>query len=344
MVGPSAGRRRYTVDRNAMPYFTLIIPTFNRRELLERALRTCLTQSFTDWEAIVVDDASTDGSSVPDVIRRVGDARIRLVQHQQNLGVCAARNTGLRQAQGTWLIFHDDDDELVPGSLQHIRDAVERAGERVHRHVFAYRTEDGRLSPAPPLQDGTIWEYRQYIEWLDAVTEQTDFLNCLRRDVFQTIAWPTDRSREEVFHLALARRFRTQCHSTVVAIIHDDAGNRFTAVPGQGRLLDMSPSLADQWIRLLDEHGEALAMWAPRTFERLVRSAAINSYMAGRRQNGFRYAFRLVRHRPLAVSGWAALVLGLVRRHAVAFLVAAEKRRRSARTRSRYTSSGLPST
>src|SRR4051812_12882685 len=102
-----------------MPYFTFVIPTFNRGHLLERALRTCLGQDFSDWEAVVVDDASSDPSAVDaaEVVRRIGDPRVRLLRHDVNRGVCAARDTGVRAAKGTWLIFHDDDDELVPSGL-----------------------------------------------------------------------------------------------------------------------------------------------------------------------------------------------------------------------------------
>src|SRR5438105_12925547 len=102
-----------------MPYFTVVIPTFNRPQLLARALRGCLAQDFAGWEAIVVDDASDDRSAAAaaDIVRAIGDPRVRLIRHEQNLGVCEARNTGSLAARGSWLLFHDDDDELVPGAL-----------------------------------------------------------------------------------------------------------------------------------------------------------------------------------------------------------------------------------
>src|SRR5258708_15563923 len=161
-----------------MPYFTVIIPTFDRASLLERALRSCLGQDYGDWEAIIVDDASPDAGAAAsaEVVRRIGDPRIRLIRHEQNRGVCEARNTGARAARGSWLIFHDDDDELVPGALTRIHDAAERAGSGIRRLIFAYRDDDGRDSPEPALTDGAVWEYRQYIEWFDRVSERTDFL------------------------------------------------------------------------------------------------------------------------------------------------------------------------
>lgn len=321
-----------------MPYFTIVMPTFNRGHLLERALRTCVAQDFTDWEAVVVDDASSDPDAVSadDVVRRIGDARIRLLRHERNLGVCAARNTAVRAAQGSWLIFHDDDDELVPGALRLMHDAAARAGEGIRRLAFSYRFDDGHISPDPPLTDGEVWDYQRYIEWWGRASVRTDFLNCIHREVFESILWPADRSREELFHLELARRFRTQCHSAVAAIIHTDAANRFTAVPGYERALRMAPDLAAQWSRLLEAHGEAVKRWAPPLFARLLRSVAVNSYMAGSRGRGLRYSAALVRQRPAAPSAWAALLLALLSRRAVARVVAFEKRRRS------YTTAPLP--
>ncbi|HEY6141398.1 MAG TPA: glycosyltransferase family 2 protein [Thermoanaerobaculia bacterium] len=313
-----------------MPYFTLVIPTYNRSHLLERALRTCIAQSFAGWEAVVVDDASSDPSAVDDVVRRLSDSRIRFLRHERNQGVCPARNTAVGAARGTWLVFHDDDDELMPDGLELMHDAIEGSRETdIHRHVFAYRDDWGRISPEPPLADGAVWDYRGYLEWVEQVGTRTDFLNVIRRDVFDSVLWPTDQSREAIFHLELARRFRTQCHAVVAATIHADAADRLTAVPERDRLFEMAPQLAAQWMRLLDEHGSALEAWAPRTYARFVRSTAINSYIAGQRGQGLRYAARLLRGRPFAPSAWGALLLGLLPPRAVGAVVAREKSRRA---------------
>ena len=313
-----------------MPYFTIVIPTFNRGHLLERALRSCLAQDFADWEAIVVDDASDDAHAVSStlVVGRLDDPRVRLICHKENRGVCEARNTGSSAAQGVWLIFLDDDDTFVPGALTVIYNAAEHAG-RFHRHTFAYRDDDGRISPRPALTDGEVWDYRGYLEWVDQVSEQTDFMNCIHRDVFDSVRWPSDRSREELFHFALARHFRTECHSDIVAIIHGDASSRFTAVPGYERVLRMAPDLARQMIRILDEHGVALQTCAPRTYARFLRHAAINNYMAGSRKRGLRYSAALLRQWPFAPSAWGVLFFGMLGPRATAAVVALAKRRAS---------------
>src|SRR5437016_1583877 len=177
-----------------MVYFTIVIPTFNRGHLLERALRSCLAQEFSDWEVVVIDDASNDAAAVAaaDVVGRIGDPRVRLIRHEQNRGVCEARNTGALVAQGTWLIFLDDDDELVPDALARVHTVACRAGGGIKRLIFAYRDDAGRFSPQPALADGAVWDYHGYLQWIEQVSERTDYMNCIHRDVFQSVLWPRD--------------------------------------------------------------------------------------------------------------------------------------------------------
>src|SRR5262249_44980015 len=156
-------------------------------------------------------------------------------------------------------------------------------------------------------------------------SRRTDFLNCIHRDVFKSVHWPTDRSREDLFQFEVARRFRTKCQAEVVAVIHGDAAERFTDTPGSTRVLTMAPDLAPQLARLRTEHGDALRRWAPATFARFVRSAAINYYLSGRRKTGWRYARTLVRDHPLSSSGWSVLLVGLLNRRTLAVAVAGAK-------------------
>src|SRR5262249_8470597 len=135
------------------------------------------------------------------------------------------------------------------------------------------------------------------------------------------------------FQFEVARRFRTKCHAEVVAVIHGDAAARFTDTPGYARVLTMAPDLAPQLARLLNEHGDALRRWAPATFTRFVRSAAINHYLSGRRNGGCRYARPPLRSRPLSSSGWSVLLLGLLDRRTLAVAVAGAKRFRTAARR-----------
>lgn len=100
----------------ARPAVTVIIPTFNRASIVGRAIRSVLAQTCQDWELIVVDDASTDGTE--QAVRNFSDNRIKYIRHDRNRRLSAARNTGIRCAQGKYVAFLDDDDEWLPEKLQ----------------------------------------------------------------------------------------------------------------------------------------------------------------------------------------------------------------------------------
>ena len=104
--------------------FSIIVPCFNDGEFLERSLGSCIAQSRPADQIIVVDDGSTDGTTkICERYRReIGD---RFIYHrQENAGVSAARNQGIRLASGDCLVFLDADDELLPRALEAYAEAL----------------------------------------------------------------------------------------------------------------------------------------------------------------------------------------------------------------------------
>lgn len=105
---------------------SIVIPTFNRRSFLESAVSSVLNQTFQDWELIVVDDGSIDGTR--HLTASWADSRIRTL-HCSHRGVSAARNTGIRQARGPWIALLDSDDKWLPLKLQRQIEALEEEPE-----------------------------------------------------------------------------------------------------------------------------------------------------------------------------------------------------------------------
>lgn len=95
------------------PLISVVIPTYNRSAFITLAIDSVMNQTFTNYEIIVVDDGSTDGTK--DIVKKYGD-RIRYL-YQGNSGVSAARNCGIHAAQGEWVAFLDSDDEWLPSYL-----------------------------------------------------------------------------------------------------------------------------------------------------------------------------------------------------------------------------------
>lgn len=110
-----------------MPKFSIVIPVYNVAPYLRECLDSVLAQTFTDWEAICVDDGSTDGSGeiLDEYAARFNSSTLQSsnlstfrVVHQRNGGMACARNAGLGLASGDWLMFLDSDDVLWEGALK----------------------------------------------------------------------------------------------------------------------------------------------------------------------------------------------------------------------------------
>lgn len=108
------------------------MPVYNSEQFLGKALDSILTQSFQDFELILVDDCSKDGSPTicDEYARR--DNRVKVYHSNENGGICKARNIGLELAQGQYIAFCDDDDEFLPRLLEeNYRFAIESNADMV---------------------------------------------------------------------------------------------------------------------------------------------------------------------------------------------------------------------
>jgi glycosyltransferase involved in cell wall biosynthesis len=101
---------------NERPMVSVIIPTYNRAEILRQAIISVLHQTFQDFEIIVIDDSSHDATF--DVVHDFDDIRIKYLSHKINKGGSAARNTGIANAVTEYIAFLDDDDEWLPFKLE----------------------------------------------------------------------------------------------------------------------------------------------------------------------------------------------------------------------------------
>jgi glycosyltransferase involved in cell wall biosynthesis len=143
---------------------TVVIPAYDRAELLPRALASVAAQTATPAEVLVVDDGSSDHSAA------VGERHgARVIRHERNRGVSAARNTALEAARGEWVAFLDTDDEWLPLHLEGLWRAreghaavahsavwVERPGREHHAYGVTGRRPRLLTSPAPLVADNFI--------------------------------------------------------------------------------------------------------------------------------------------------------------------------------------------
>jgi glycosyltransferase involved in cell wall biosynthesis len=133
------------------PAVSVIIPTYDRVDFLARAIESVLAQTHAHFEVVVVDDGPND--TIASFVSKHPDPRVRLVRHEQNRGVAAARNTGIASARAAVLGFLDDDDLWLPRKLERQLEALEDPNVKVV-HTLVYVADGGGNVYAAPTERG----------------------------------------------------------------------------------------------------------------------------------------------------------------------------------------------
>jgi glycosyltransferase involved in cell wall biosynthesis len=198
--------------RRAQPLVSVIVPCYNGADFLEGALRSALAQSYPEVEVVVVDDGSTDSS--PEIARRFPVRYIR----QENRGLCEARNAGIRESKGSYLVFLDADDRLKPQAIVNGLGALELRPDcamAVGDHVFIAANGSHLADSAKEDPLGSYYEAllkSNFIEMISSVL--------FRRSIFDEVGGfdPTLRVAEDYeLYLRVARARPICCHAAVVA-------------------------------------------------------------------------------------------------------------------------------
>ena len=126
-----------------MPQISVIVPVYQAEAYLDSCVQSILSQTFTDWELILVDDGSPDRSGAMCDAYVCRDSRIQVL-HQTNQGQAAARNHGLTRAKGRWICFVDSDDLIHPQMLQRLHQAAQEGNARMS---MCFMWEAPQISP-----------------------------------------------------------------------------------------------------------------------------------------------------------------------------------------------------
>lgn len=155
---------------------SVVIPLYNKEASIAQSLKSVLSQEYDDFEVVIVDDGSTDGSV--GVVEAINDPRIRLIK-QENGGPSKARNTGVKNAKGEWILFLDADDELEPGALEYF-------AKNINKHnyisfIFApfYTSQCGNKTIACKYQEEMVENpYKEH--FLGRILPRTGAFVCTR--------------------------------------------------------------------------------------------------------------------------------------------------------------------
>lgn len=203
------------------PAVTVVIPTLNRAELVPQAVASVLAQDFEDFELLVVDDGSTEDIAAA-LGEQMNDPRVKLLRHDTNRGPAAARNTGIKAAQGDFVAFLDADDTWAPEKLGRQIAALRAAPAGTDVACTGYllrRPFSGEEEVRIPADAGDNWFAR--LLWVCDLSPGSTMM--VRREVFDRIGRFDEQLRrleDRDWLLTYARQGRVMVVPQVLATIN----------------------------------------------------------------------------------------------------------------------------
>lgn len=177
-----------------MPFFSIVIPLYNKEKFIADTLKSILAQTFTDYEVIVVDDVSTDGSrGVAEAFSGKFHSGFKVIAHQRNRGLSAARNTGIRNATSDRIAFIDADDAWKPDFLAKMHTLIHEFPEAgIYASGYEEKYPDGKALSVHKNLDFAPGEMNVVPDFFAANAHQPIFWYgsaVVRREVFDAVGY-----------------------------------------------------------------------------------------------------------------------------------------------------------
>lgn len=315
--------------------FSVIVPVYNVADYLPECMESLLEQSCRDYEIILVDDGSTDSSGqLCDQYRDAAPERVRVI-HQQNGGLGAARNAGMEQARGEYLLFVDSDDTVSRDTLACLSAQIDRTGADMY--VFGYffwydtRMVPGQESSLVGLEPFTLREHPEVL-----MEQPSAWCRVCRRELYMDHGF---RFPGRVWYedLRTTAKLLTKCESIVVLpdrlYLYRQREGSIMRSPNLRRNLEIIEAMED--LRLYFEQQDLMAAYGrwvcALAIEHLLMAATVRvakadpesellgelrEYMDTRfplwRENPYvrqqtllrRFALYLIEHRSYRLLGW----------------------------------------
>jgi len=287
------------------PRFTVVMPVHNHAEYLAEAVRSVRAQTVADWELIVVDDGSTDGSGELADRLAAEEPRMRVI-HQANAGPAAARNTALAASTGQWLTYLDSDDVWRGDALAAYADHIAAHPEAQFLYGYRHRlNEDGSVTELPgqhqdrPTGTAELFD-RMYLSHLCV---------CYRRELIDR-AGPYDPALRNCEDYELYLRLSLHCRFEPIGRVtglRRRHGRNISRQTGRSRFIE-----AEVLRRFVERQGGAAVLDPAAVRRRLSRLyyAAGRQYFRGGYFRRALEAFRAAHRWRRTVKSTALQVLG----------------------------------
>jgi glycosyltransferase involved in cell wall biosynthesis len=173
-----------------MPFFTIIIPLYNKEKYIENAINSILNQTFTDFEVLIVNDCSTDKSV--EIASEFLSEKVQIVHHEKNSGLAATRNTGIKKATSNYVTFLDADDLWKPHFLEKTYNLIQNFPEA---RIFGTNYEEIWEKTIKKPQNGSEslpTDFAGYVNFFKINLKQGIYNHgsvCLHKEVYETVGF-----------------------------------------------------------------------------------------------------------------------------------------------------------
>lgn len=173
-------------------YFSIIIPTYNRAHLILKTLRSVFDQSFTNYEIIVIDNASTDNTKQV-LAELIQQNKIRFIEHDKNYERSRSRNTGMENAYGKYVTFLDSDDLMYADNLKDAFHFLEHNNYKIAHNLYELINEDSEVL--------YHYKFKSITDRIKAISEG-NFLSCIgvfiAKEIYTKYKFDTNESLQGI--------------------------------------------------------------------------------------------------------------------------------------------------
>ena len=290
-----------------VPVVTAVVPAYNAASTVADTVQSVLSQTLEDLEVLVVDDGSSDSTS--SIVESLDDARVRVIR-QENAGVSAARNVGIRESRGEFIAFLDSDDLWCPDKLEQQLAFMEQKSVRATQTGVWYVNQDLLPlypGPCPPYEDAFLETllFRHLPAFPSTLV--------LHRDVFDKVGF-FDASlpilEDWEFAVRLARYGELRNMNAYLTLYRIHPGNRSRDID-----LHLAPGLKVLEALFGDpELPKRIRVQRPRVYAAMFTMFSGGALRAGQYRECLRWAVRAIRSHPSSLRRIVAMPARRIKR------------------------------
>jgi glycosyltransferase involved in cell wall biosynthesis len=285
--------------------FSVIVATYNREKTLLKSLESILKQTYTDVEVLVVDDGSTDGTEK--LMKIIKDSRVRYIKLPINSGASVARNRGIQEATGDYILVWDSDDGLYPHALEKVHTLFEQHPEMVVVSAATRVLVNGIEKMYPHFPEGEV----TLADVLCKKLPSNEKVRVARTGVMKQVSYKS-RNIDFLVNVELIEKGRWYHTDEVLGDVHNNTKEGSLTASRKKKNVQYSIERAPHLVSFLERHGVYLKKINPARYADYCYGAAIGSLL-GRNIPDARYlALEAVCNHTTKVVYWVMLICAYI--------------------------------